>query len=179
MQGEISETWIKPQERRQNGRLDFKALQAHYGGEGNKLVQIKEAEVLRKTLHYKDERAMLFKKFLTNMQSMFTGFADNEEVLTDQQKIRLLFEKVQSLVSTQVKASLQVSYNLDQTSDVTFDFIANSLAAEVASLPEYAQTRQASKIDSSRRTGDAPTQGIKLSNGAKITGYYKNFHSMP
>jgi hypothetical protein len=66
-QGETAKTWIKPKEKRQNGRLNFKALQAHYGGEGNKSVRIKEAEVLRNSLHYKNERAMSFEKFLTNM----------------------------------------------------------------------------------------------------------------
>jgi hypothetical protein len=30
---------------------------------------------------------MSFKKFLTNMQAMFTGFEDNNELLTDAQKI--------------------------------------------------------------------------------------------
>ena len=106
VQGKVAKTWIKPIVKRQSGQLDYKALQAHYGDEGNKLVRIKEAEVLRRTLHYKSERAMPFEKFLTNLQSMFTGFADNEEVLTDGQKIRLLFEKVQSPSLTQVKSSL-------------------------------------------------------------------------
>jgi hypothetical protein len=32
------------QKKRQNGRLDFKALQAHYGGKGNESVMIKEAK---------------------------------------------------------------------------------------------------------------------------------------
>jgi hypothetical protein len=96
MQGETAETWIKPKEKRQNGRLEFRALQAHYGGEGNKSVRIKEAEVLRNLLHYKNERAMSFEKFPTNMQAMFTVFEDNDELLTDAQKIRLLFQKVQS-----------------------------------------------------------------------------------
>jgi hypothetical protein len=91
VQGETAETWIKPKEKRQNGRLDFIALQAHYGGEGNKSVRIKEAEVLRNSLHYKNERAMSFEKFLTNMQAMFTGFEDNNELLID--AIRLLFQK--------------------------------------------------------------------------------------
>jgi hypothetical protein len=63
VQGETAETWIKPKKKRQNGRLGFKALQAHYGGEGNKSVRIKEAEVLRNLLHYKNERAMSFKSF--------------------------------------------------------------------------------------------------------------------
>jgi hypothetical protein len=76
VQGEIAETWIKHKEKRQNGRLDFKALQAHYGGKGNKSVRIKEAEVLTNSLHYKNEREMSFEKFLTNMQALFTGFED-------------------------------------------------------------------------------------------------------
>jgi hypothetical protein len=109
VQGETAETWIKPKEKRQNGRLDFKALQAHYGGEGNKSVRIKEAEVLRNSLHCNNERAMSFEKFLTNMQAMFTGFQDNNELLTDAQKIRLLFQKLQSPRLTQAKNALQVS----------------------------------------------------------------------
>ena len=87
---------------------------------------------------------MLFEKFLTNMQSMFTGFEDNEEVLAEQQKVRLLFKKVQGPSFTQIKSSLQVSYDLDQTGDMKYEFIANSLAAEAANQPKYAQVRQAS-----------------------------------
>jgi hypothetical protein len=52
---------------------------------------------------------MSYKKFLTNMQAMFTGFEDNNELLTDTQKIRLLFQKVQSPSLTQVKNALQVN----------------------------------------------------------------------
>jgi hypothetical protein len=81
VQGETAETWIKATKKKQNGRLDYLALQAHYGGKGNKLIRIKEAEVLRNNLTYKSERTMSFEKFLTSMQSMFTGFNDNDEVL--------------------------------------------------------------------------------------------------
>jgi hypothetical protein len=87
---------LSQKKKKQDGRLDYKALEAHYGGEGNKAVRVQEAEVLRTTLHCKSERTMSFDKFLTNMQSMFAGFADNEEILTEAQKIRLLSAKVQS-----------------------------------------------------------------------------------
>ena len=53
---------------------------------------------------------MAFKKFLTNMQTMFTGFSDNGDILNDSQNIRLLFQKVHNLILTQIKASFQVSY---------------------------------------------------------------------
>jgi hypothetical protein len=83
VQGKTAEVWVKQSERRQNGQLDLQALQAHCGGKGNKTVRIKEAENLRTPLTCKNERAMSFKKFLTSMQAMFTGFKDNNEVLTD------------------------------------------------------------------------------------------------
>jgi hypothetical protein len=179
VQGETAETWIKPKEKRQNGRLDFQALQAHYGGEGNKSVRIKEAEVLRTSLNYKNERAMSFEKFLTSMQAMFTGFEDNDEILTNAQKIRLLFQKVQSPNLTQVKSALKVQSDLDVGGlTVTYDFIANSLAAEAASLPDYVPNRQASGLDSHGGKGSSPESGVKGPDGTIFTGYYKNWNSI-
>jgi hypothetical protein len=125
---------------------------------------------------YKNERAMSFEKFLTNMQAMFTRFEDNGELLTDAQKIRLLFQKVQSPSLTQVKNALQVSYDLDK--EVTYDFLANSIAAEAASLPDHAPNRQASGVDRHPTPGSAPTSGIKGANGDIFTGFYKNFQSL-
>jgi hypothetical protein len=111
VQGETAETWIKPREKKQDGRIDFRALTAHYGGEGNESVWIKEAEVLRNTLHYKNERAMSYERFFTNMQTMFTGFEGDGEILSE--TIQLLFDKVQNPNLTTIKNTLQVSYSLD------------------------------------------------------------------
>jgi hypothetical protein len=82
VQGETAETWIKAAKKKQDGRLDYLALQAHYGGEGKKLIRIKEAEVLRNNLTYKKERTMPFEKFLTSMQSMFAGLMITMKFLT-------------------------------------------------------------------------------------------------
>ena len=41
LQGETAETWINPKDRKQDGRLEYLALLAHYGGEGNKAVRLK------------------------------------------------------------------------------------------------------------------------------------------
>ena len=81
MQGETSETWVKPREKKQHGKVNFKSLQFHYGGEGNIDAQIKESEVMRNILHYKNENAMSFAKLLTNMQTMFTGFEEKYYLL--------------------------------------------------------------------------------------------------
>ena len=46
------------------------------------------------------------------MQTMFTGFYENGEILNNLQNIRLLFQKIQNPILTQIKASLQVYYDL-------------------------------------------------------------------
>ena len=77
---------------------------------------------------------MSFEKFLTNMQTMFTGLSENGEILNDSQKIFLIFQKFQKLILTQIKASFQIFYDMEQSKKVTYHFIANSMAVETSSL---------------------------------------------
>ncbi len=177
VQNESAETWIKPRERRRNGRLDYQALLAHHGGEGNQSARIKEAENLRKTFIYKNERAMSLEKFLTNMQSMFTGFDDSSETLTNGQKTRLSFEKVQATDLQGAKSALQISFDQDVAgAAVTCDFIANSLSAAAASAPENS-TRQASGVE--RQGGaEAPKTGVKLPDGSVHGGHCDNWNAL-
>jgi hypothetical protein len=127
----------------------------------------------RNSLHYKNDRAMSFEKFMTNMQAIFIGFEDNDKLSTDAKKIRLLFQKVKSPSLTQVKNALQISYDLDKAGEVTYDFLANSMAAKAASLPDHAPNRQASGVDRHPTPGSAPTSGIKGANGDIFTGFIR------
>ena len=54
MRGETAETRINTKERKKDGRLDYLALLAHYGGKDNKEVWIKDAEALWTSLIYKN-----------------------------------------------------------------------------------------------------------------------------
>jgi hypothetical protein len=72
----------------------------------------------------------------------------------------------------------KVSYNLDKAGEVTYDFLANSMAAKAASLLDHAPNRQASGVDRHPTSGSAPTSGIKGPNGDIFTGFYKNFQSL-
>ena len=134
VQVETAKTWINPKENKQDGQLDYPALLAHYGVEGNKTLRIKEAEELRTLVIHRNKKAMSFEKFLTNMKTIVTGFSKNGDILNESQKIRLLLHKVQNLILTQIKASLQVYYDLDQSNKVTYDFIANRLSEDAARL---------------------------------------------
>ena len=50
VQGKTAETCINPKYRKQDGLLYYLDLLAHYGGEGDKAVRIKEAEALQTLL---------------------------------------------------------------------------------------------------------------------------------
>ena len=175
VQGETSDTWIKTKERKQDSRLDDLALLANYGGKGNKSVQIKESEALRTSLIYKNKGAMPSKKFLKNMQTMLTGFSENGEIFNNSQSILLLFQKVQNPFLTQIKALLQVYYDLDQANTVAYDFISNSLAAEAASLVDHHPQRVA---DVNTRGKKAPEIGVKGAGGAIFIGFYPNWSKL-
>ena len=173
--GETAETRIKPKEKKQDSLLDYLALLDNYGGEVNKAVRIKEVEALWKLLIYKNNRSMPFKKFLTNMQTMLTGFSENGDILNDSQNIRLLFQKFHNPILNQIKPSLQVSYDLDQANTLTCDFIANSLAAEASSLGDHTHPVVANV---NTRGEKAPERGVKGSGGTIFTWFYPNWSKL-
>jgi hypothetical protein len=177
LQGETAEAWIKPKEKKQDGRIDFKALEAHYGGEGNKKIRVAESERMRHNLTYKSERIMSFEKFLTNMQVMFTGYKDNSEILTEEVQIRLLFEKVQCPILKNLKDLMVLQSNLDTAGGptLTYNFIANQFSAYVASETDQTPKRQASGVET---TDQAPANGIKNNDGSIYTGNYPNYHKL-
>ena len=55
VKGETAETCIKPKDRKQDGRLEYLSLLAHYGGEVNKSERIKEAEALPTSRIYNND----------------------------------------------------------------------------------------------------------------------------
>ena len=138
-------------------------------------VWVKEVEALRTSLIYKNERAMSSEKFLTNMQTMLTRFYENGEILNKSQNIRLLFQKVQNPILNQIKASLQVSYDTDQSNKVTYDFISNSLAAEAASIGDH-NPRGVADINTCGKK--ALERGVKGEGVAMLTGFYPNWSKL-
>ena len=114
---------------------------------------------------------MSFEKFLTNMQTMFTGFSNNVEILNDLQKIWLIFQKFQNPILTQIKESLQVSYDMDQANTVNHKFISNSLAAEAASIGYHNPWGVA---DVNTCDEKAPESGVKGAGDPIFTGFNPN-----
>jgi hypothetical protein len=71
---------------------------------------------------------------------MFAGFSDNDDVLCHNaaRRSNSCQRRLKLQASNQVKNAFQVLHDLEMGAgaDVTFDFVANSLAAEAAGLPD-------------------------------------------
>jgi hypothetical protein len=81
LQGELTEGWIRPIARYQDGHRDMQALCDHYAGDGISTRRIAEAKRIQSTLHYNSERALPFHKFLDSLQKMFTIYFNEHEEL--------------------------------------------------------------------------------------------------
>ena len=174
LQTESAEQWIKPLARRQSGREDMEALRKHYSGEGNTSRRIADAERLRDTLHYKNERALPFSTFLDKMQKMFNIFHEENEVISEQAKVRMLLKKVEHPQLQDAVGALRVRASMD---GITFTECANHLSALVSELPDNQSSQKISGA-----TTDRPNKDIKRIRGGganKDNSKRKGIHSMP
>jgi hypothetical protein len=89
--------WIKSILHYNNGRRSMKALCNHFAGEGNASRNKAEADRLKESLHYKNERAMTFEIFLTQCQKMYNIYEKEEEGMSKDAKIHFLFKRIQHL----------------------------------------------------------------------------------
>ena len=130
--GEISEDWIADVKKYGDGRKSFRALWAHFEGAGKTSRRIAQAEKIRTTIFYKNERALPFSTFLNRLQQMFNIYEDEDEPFQEKAKTRLLLERVQNPQLAAAVESLKVRDRLDGGMD--FTAVANHLASEVAQL---------------------------------------------
>jgi hypothetical protein len=189
LQTETAEQWIKPIARRQSGRDDMQALRSHYSGEGKTSRRIADAERLRDSLHYKNEKSLPFSTFLDKLQKMFNIFEEEQETITEQAKVRMLLKKVEHPQLQDAVGALRVRAQMDGT---TFTECANHLAAIVSELPDYSTPRKVSAAE--RKVGvqhirgggnkgsnaslASKRKGIYMPDGSIWTGYYSDWDKM-
>ena len=173
--GEPSGDWIKDTLKYAYGMRSMKALCTHFAGEGNASSNVAEADRLQESLHYKSERAMAFETFLTQMQRMFNIYEKEGEPMPEDQKVRLLFKKVQHKDLDSAIKALKAR-QIDGT-QLTYTMAANHLSAAVSELPEYlVKNRNISGLGSSNPGGD--NSGIYTADGSIKTGYISNWKSL-
>ena len=170
-QGENAEQWIKSIRKKINGRLDMQALRTHFRGAGNMSRRISVAESMSTTLIYKHERAMSFNVFLEKAKKMFEIYSECNEVKSEKEKLRWLFNAIRSDALKLTVEAIQVA--IDQNVGAyTFDSAADFLASKVSM--SSASTRNVSSAYGQRHGksyNGAPDKGI-MKNGQVFTGSF-------
>ena len=154
----------------------MKALRDHYSGEGNTSRRIAVAERIRDTLHYKNERAMPFSGFLDKLQKMFNIFEEENEVISDQAKVRILLKKVEHPQLQDAIGALRVRATIG--GGITFTECANHLSAQVSELPDHQTTPRKVSGAGSNRSGKSSSDSkrIRGGNGSSTTGKRNGIH---
>ena len=168
--------WIKSTLRYNNGRRSMKALRNHFAGEGNASRNKAEADRLKESLHYKNERAMTFEIFLTQCQKMYNIYEKEEEGMSEDAKIRFLFKRIQHPALQPAIEALKVKQSTNE--DLTYSQVANHMATAVSELPEFLSKH---RTVSSANTTTTPATGdssIYNSDGSIITGHIPNWRNL-
>ena len=148
---------------------------------------------MRDGLHYKNKRSLAFSIFLDRMQKMFNIYEEEGEEFTENAKLRELFKRLQHPQLQDIVKALKVRFDME---GITYTQAANHLTAAVAELPEYHLTSKVSASSSGtpriRGSGgnnhnsnikkkggmQAPNEGVLMSDGSVITGYYPNWSEL-
>ena len=175
--GQPSGDWIKDTLKHSDGRRSMEALRTHFAGEGNASRTIADADRLKEQLHYKSERAMAFETFLTQLQKMFNIYREQGEEVPEDQKVRILFKKIQH---NDLDGAIQ-ALKAQQTAgtNITYTMAANHLSTAVSELPEYlAKNRQVAGVETSTSGGKKDSGGAYNADGSIKTGYISNWKSL-
>ena len=102
---------------------------------------------------------------------MFNIFKEEGEQLTENAKVRELFQHVQNMQLQDIVMALHVCYDLD---GITYTEAANHLTAAVSELPEFqlAQCLSAVKRVCGGGKGEHNRDSIYMEDGTIFTGYY-------
>lgn len=146
--GQNSENWIKKVTRFRDGRRSMQALKDHFSGEGNVTRRIAEAERIRDTLQYKNERNLTFETYITKCEKMYNIFENHGETMEEDAKIRFLFKNIHHSGLEADIAALKASITTNPTGTITYSTVCNHLSTAVSQLPEFiAKGRNISAID--------------------------------
>jgi len=172
--GQPSEDWIKQINRYKDGRRSMAALRDHFSGEGNATRRIAEADRLKDTLHYKNERSLPFETFLTKCQKMYNIYAQHGEIMTEDAKIRFLFKNIQHSGLDGAIEAMKAKITTEPSGTVTYTTVANHISTAVSELPDYlARNRRISGVNDGHNSN-----GIYNSNGTINTGHHDNWLQM-
>ena len=135
--------WVRPFDRNEDGRAAIAAMREHYDGPGETAKKLAKAEADLKTIHYRNEQSMTFESYVNKLHEIYFIFAEAQQPLTHEQKVKTMCEKI-STSNTRLETAMTV-IKMDQAlktpPEKYFVKAANSLAEQVAIIFPNAKTR--------------------------------------
>jgi len=170
--GQPSENWIKGTNRAKNGRISMKALRDHFSGEGNATRRIAEADRLKETLHYKNERSLPFETFLTKCEKMYNIYDQHGEEMKDDAKVRFLFKKILHPGLANAIEAMKAKITTEAPGSVTYTTVANHLSTAISEQPDFlSKNRMISVVETQAIKGTS----IHNADGSINIGHHPNW----
>ena len=165
-------TYIKPNIRRENGRLDMISLKGRYENQATNQERINEANRILDTLVYKNERALTFELFSSKIQGAVDALVDCNREPHDGDIVDKLWKKIQNPELSSFVEALKVQYSQQPR---TFDKILQDIATQIPNLRKDTFKRNVSELKvgiEHTREGTCPTHGVFTAEGKLFVGNY-------
>lgn len=166
-------TYVKPNVRLENGRMDYLALCARYDSHSSKETRINEAKKTLQTLQYRNERSMPFERFVDKFQRAVDDLDAGGRPMHNDDVIDLLWPKI---INNEIKEFV-IALKVDQARNPRgFREILQDIAMEIPKIsPSASFKRNVSELTTHQgkytREGDCPQSGV-MTNGKMFIGNY-------
>jgi len=175
--GQPSEDWLKPKAKFKDGRKSMQALRDHFSGEGNASRRVAEADRMKDTLHYKNERSLPFETFLTKVQKMYNIYELHGEEMSEDAKIRFLFKKINHDGLSNAVEAMKAKITTEAPGTVTYTTVCNHIGTAVSELPDYiSRNRAISGVSHSDDGGRNAGGSIYNADGSINTGHHPSWN---
>jgi hypothetical protein len=139
-----------------DGRAAHLLIDRHYRGDAETALRAAEAEATLQKLHYRNEAVFSFEKYITRMCECFELLEDNDQGLSDAQKVKKMLAGIVS--TNQEIVSLKTVVCTNHPND--FDSASTLMATQIALLfPSAENEHRTNKRKILAVTQNMPNQG--------------------
>jgi hypothetical protein len=163
-------TYVKPYLKKDNGRVDIKALRSRYENAAMQEQYVNEAKRTIETLIYRNERALKFEKFVSKFTKSVDELEKRGRGMHNADIVEVIWRKMTNPELSQYIIALKVQY---QRQPRDYQEILQDIASQIPTLP-INNFRKASEVASSGTVedGDCPESGAHDENGTLFIGKY-------
>jgi hypothetical protein len=151
-----------------DGRAAHLLIDKHYRGDAETALRAAEAKATLQKLHYRNEAVFSFEKYITRMSECFELLEDNDQGLSDAQKVKKMLAGIVS--TNQEIVSLKTVVRTNHPND--FDSASTLMATQIALLYPSAENKH--RTNKRKISAVAQNQGPTQQNQGRGHGRNRN-----